>query len=229
MCRFDNQTSKSCNHSNDASVQCRLRDVLAPTLHFNDVPNFSTENITISWEYNEEATSFCTFQTSTIVMPVVCNNNTVTFTNLLEGFYSLYVQGTDLSNNTAAPVRVSWSVGMLSIFLFVNNDLNFNVDNVDLTPPDVMLTSFPPTVSQQTDWSFRFQCVNEFICTFMCSLHVVDTMRQFRDCSSGQLLADELQNDVQYEFAVRATDHVGNVGHLLTYQWRVGKFPVAYI
>ena len=118
MCRFDNQTSKSCNHSNDASVQCRLRDVLAPTLHFNDVPNFSTENITISWEYNEEATSFCTFQTSTIVMPVVCNNNTVTFTNLLEGFYSLYVQGTDLSNNTAAPVRVSWSVGMLSIILF---------------------------------------------------------------------------------------------------------------
>ena len=103
------------------------------------------------------------------------------------------------------------------------------MDNVDLTPPDVMLTSFPPTVSQQTEWLFRFQCVNEFVCTFMCSLHVVDTTRQFRDCSSGQLLADELQNDVQYEFAVRATDHVGNVGHLRTYQWTVGKFPIGYI
>ena len=116
MCQYDSITSMSCNHSNDASVQCRIRDVTPPTLQFDGVPQFSTENINISWTYNEKATSFCTFQTSTTVMPVDCSNDRVMFTNLIEGFYSLYVQGTDLSNNTAAPVRVSWSVGKYFLF-----------------------------------------------------------------------------------------------------------------
>lgn len=94
----------------------------------------------------------------------------------------------------------------------------------DLTPPIVRLTSFPPAVARQTEWLFRFLCVNEFRCTFVCSVHVVGNLSRFADCNDGQWLTTMLQNDVQYEFAASAIDAVGNAGHVVTYQWTVGEF-----
>ena len=96
-------------------------------------------------------------------------------------------------------------------------------DCTDLIPPIVELTSFPSAVSRQTEWLFRFQCIGEVQCTFRCSVHVVGDLAQFEDCNDGQWLAAELQNNVQYELSLVATDAVGNIGQLHTYKWTVGE------
>lgn len=109
-CAFDSDTS-NCSHSDDAGVQCTILDTTPPRLQFLTAPRLSNQNITIIWAYDEAATSFCTLLASTILTAVACENNSVALTNLAEGFYSLFVQGTDLANNTAAPVQHSWTVG----------------------------------------------------------------------------------------------------------------------
>ena len=95
----------------------------------------------------------------------------------------------------------------------------------DLIPPSIKLTSHPPAVSRQTEWLFRFQCTGERSCTFMCSIHNINDLAQFTDCSEGQLLATNLQNNIQYELSVTALDAVGNVG-LIHYQWKIGELSI---
>lgn len=92
----------------------------------------------------------------------------------------------------------------------------------DLTPPVVQLQSFPPVISMETQWNFRFACLNEWQCTYVCSVHEVGSEPQYTTCHLS-FLASGLQNGISYEFSVFATDGVGNVGSPLTYQWEIGK------
>ena len=89
-----------------------VADITPPRLTFTRRPFYSNQNVTIEWSYNEEASSYCTLQTPTLLLPVPCNQS-VTLLNLAEGVHSLFIQGTDLAGNSAT-VRHTWSVGKLS-------------------------------------------------------------------------------------------------------------------
>ena len=95
--------------------------------------------------------------------------------------------------------------------------------STDLTPPQVQLSSVPPGVTNETEWTLRFSCVNEHSCTYMCSVHEQDDTAHYVSCS-GIFPARNLQTGNTYEFAVIATDAVGNVGGPYIYQWKVGEF-----
>lgn len=86
-----------------------IADITPPTLTFRRRPFYSNANITIEWSYDEEASSHCTLQTPTLLLPVNCNQS-VTLQNLAEGLHSLFIQGTDLAGNSVT-VRHTWSVG----------------------------------------------------------------------------------------------------------------------
>ena len=79
----------------------------------------------------------------------------------------------------------------------------------------------PPPVSPTTSWNFRFECYNEITeCTYVCSFHRVGTTPQYRNCDN---YFPSIPVGPLYEFAVIATDSVGNVGSPTTYQWRAGR------
>ena len=65
--------------------------------------------MTITWRYNEEATSTCTLQTPTSSSVIACDQN-VTLTGLREGQHTLYITATDVAGNVAS-IRDSWIVG----------------------------------------------------------------------------------------------------------------------
>lgn len=58
----------------------------------------------------------CTLQTPNSVAVLHCNN-TWSGLDLAEGYYTLFIQGTDLENNTAEPVRHTWRVGMILVHI----------------------------------------------------------------------------------------------------------------
>lgn len=93
---------------------------------------------------------------------------------------------------------------------------------LDLTPPQVRLSSSPLTVSRQTSWTFHFRCVNEWRCTYMCSVYSRGSSAQYAPCSRTWT-ASPLQNGGNYVFAVFATDGVGNIGSPRIFRWTVGK------
>lgn len=94
----------------------------------------------------------------------------------------------------------------------------------DNTPPLVRLTSHPPPVTRETTWSFSFECYNEISgCTYYeCSLQLAVNPPVYYECG-GSNNFPLIQVGPVYEYAVRATDRVGNVGPPTTYQWRAGE------
>lgn len=86
-----------------------LADTTPPRLTFTYNPRYSNTNVTITWRYNEEATSTCTIQTPTTILIMTCDQN-VTLTNLQEGGHTLYITARDVAGNVAN-TRYSWIVG----------------------------------------------------------------------------------------------------------------------
>ena len=203
-------------------------DITPPTLSFLLNPPLSNENVTISWSYDEEASSYCILQTPTELYIVSCNSSLVVLHNLSSGRHTLYVQGTDTAGNAAESVRHSWTVGEKRTYKSCNNYVEkyiyiiMYVSLADLTPPQVRLASVPPSVTQETQWTLSFYCTNEISCTYMCSLHILEADPLYTACT-GSFQATDLQDGSTYEFAVMATDAVGNIGLIYTYHWMIGK------
>jgi len=108
-------------------------------------------------------------------------------------------------------------------FGFTSNSISVSsTPMADLTPPAVRLLSFPPAPSKDTQWRFRFTCLNEWRCTYVCSVHIDGAEPRYTTCP-GSFLASGLQSGSNYEFTVIATDGVGNIGSETIYQWEVGK------
>ena len=90
-------------------------DVTPPVLSFVSNPLYSNENVTISWSYNEEATSVCSLQSPTLTTPIPCVNHSVTLTRTLPGRYSLFILSADLAGNVAPTSRHTWTVGEMTL------------------------------------------------------------------------------------------------------------------
>ena len=91
-------------------------DVTPPVLTFVKAPPRAGGDVQITWTANENVTAQCTVQTPSQINGQSCNMSW-TGTNLTEGFYSIYVQLTDLAGNSAPPARHSWFVGMSILYL----------------------------------------------------------------------------------------------------------------
>ena len=92
-------------------------DITPPRLHFIHNPLVTNANVTITWSFDEDVTTKCTLQTPSSVTVPSCND-TWSGLDLAEGYYTLFIQGTDLEHNSAEPVRHAWKVGMLSIGVY---------------------------------------------------------------------------------------------------------------
>lgn len=85
-------------------------DVTKPELTFISRQKATNGNITVSWTFNEPVTSTCT-----IVKPDATEKANCTDywsgDNLNEGFYTLFIFGTDLEGNQADVGKYEFQIG----------------------------------------------------------------------------------------------------------------------
>ncbi|XP_041361403.1 uncharacterized protein LOC121377467 [Gigantopelta aegis] len=177
-----------------------IRDVTPPSVVFEVSPRRSNANVSIMWVSDEETTYICTVQNpSGVPRNVDCNNTYIVTGIQQEGYYSIFVQGTDTAGNTARPIRHTWFV--------------------DLTPPVVNILQKPASVSNEKTPRIYFSC-NDRGCTYRCKL--VGRGQSGNDvvCTSGYRLPGTLEGGQFYTFSVRATDDVGNEGAYMAYTWQ---------
>ena len=98
-------------HYHHQLICLSTEDITPPVLTFIYAPSRSGGDFQITWTANENVTAQCTVQTPSLLFGQPCNWSW-TGSNLTEGFYSIYVQLTDLAGNSAPPARHSWFVGM---------------------------------------------------------------------------------------------------------------------
>ena len=98
-------------HYHHQPICLSTEDITPPVLTLINAPSRSGGDFQITWTANENVTAQCTVQTPSLLFGQPCNWSW-TGSNLTEGFYSIYVQLTDLAGNSAPPARHSWFVGM---------------------------------------------------------------------------------------------------------------------
>ncbi|XP_033106419.1 uncharacterized protein LOC117108507 [Anneissia japonica] len=180
-----------------------IRDTTPPVLEFVSRPSKTSENITITWRYNENSTSTCTLRKpSGLIETVRCVDETWSATGLDEGSYDLYVTGTDISGNVAESSLHSWIV--------------------DSTAPVVTIRSKPSSQSNDIQPDFQFQC-NENYCTYECSVFRQNETSSFEGCS--RFFTTDLLMEGSHTIRVRASDQVGNVGTPVEYMWLIDVTP----
>ena len=106
-------------------------------------------------------------------------------------------------------------------FLFFPVFFFFNFHFSGRTPPMVIITSKPATVSNQNPFTFGFDCRE--ICSFECFVRQQGIIPAYSRCNSNRYTASKLQNEKTYFFYVRGTDDVRNQGNPDSYTWTVGK------
>ena len=173
-------------------------DVTPPDINFLNNPHVSNVNISITWEGSEEVTWQCVLNTEQETLEQECSNGFWNGYNLLGGVYSLEVSGTDMANHTTSVVHAF---------------------TIDVTPPITIITSAPPSLSNQETVVFQFAC-NEVCPLFQCWLHEdINETADVVPCSSGRYLTPSLSHRKHYVFSVSATDQVGNIGDPVSYTW----------
>ncbi|WP_075207502.1 adventurous gliding motility protein AgmC, partial [Archangium violaceum] len=127
----------------------------------------------------------------------------VTFTDLTERVHTLEVRAIDAAGNVDdSPASYTWTV--------------------DLTPPDTVIVSGPPTRTNSTSATFDFDVVvAEPGVTYECSLDSAP----FTSCTDPVTFTD-LTTEKSYTLRVRAKDSVGNVDlSPASHTWTVDLTP----
>ena len=86
-------------------------DVTPPEIQLK-APVISDEGLSVSWDFNEEASAICELHSPSMlnVTTIPCSNNAILLPYTEEG-YSLSIQGMDVVGNVAEPVQLTWSIG----------------------------------------------------------------------------------------------------------------------
>ena len=92
---------------------------------------------------------------------------------------------------------------------------------LDRTPPQVIISSKPATLSNQALFTFSFYCRDT--CSFECTATLQGNNPTYSQCNRERYTIKSLQNGQTYVFSVRGTDDVGNQGNPVTYTWKVGE------
>ena len=114
---------------------------------------------------------------------------------------------------------INWKCNAFLFFHVFFFFLNFHFSG--RTPPMVIITSNPATVSNQNPFTFGFDCRE--ICSFECFVRQQGIIPAYSRCNSNRYTASKLQNEKTYVFYVRGTDDVGNQGNPDSYTRTVGK------
>ena len=177
-----------------------ILDVTSPVITLLQRPIFNNENVSLTWESNENVTWECSLVVNSITSSVNCSEANWRGYNLSEGRYELMITATDDAGNVATLVHTF---------------------EVDLTPPTVTITDGPPPLTNKVTTILQFTCNESLGCSYHCQFYS-DNMNMLVlsvQCDSGVFTTPYLQNNVSYTLSVTATDYVGNKGQPANYQW----------
>ena len=94
--------------------------------------------------------------------------------------------------------------------------------NTDRELPQLRVTSIPPRYSNQTQWTFTFQCTDLTPCTTECTVHQLGSPPNFQSCQ-GEWSASGFGDGDLLEFSLRGQDDAGNSAAPMNYRWTVGN------
>ena len=173
------------------------RDITPPEVYFLQIPAVSNENITISWEANENVTWECVLTYGgSIEGPVNCSNGYWQGSSLSGGTYILSVQARDNAGNIARRTH------------------HFEVD---VTPPIAIITGRPHPISNEQSFMLTFSC-NEN-CSYKCYLISNMSLESYSFCNGGSYSTPLLLPNTNYTLVVVATDQLGNTADSISYSW----------
>ncbi|XP_052094770.1 uncharacterized protein LOC127730411 isoform X2 [Mytilus californianus] len=179
----------------------RIRDVTKPELTFISRQKATNGNITVSWTFNEPVTSKCTIVKPDATKKANCTDYW-SGDNLKEGFYTLFIFGTDLEGNQA-------DVGKYEF-------------QIDTTPPDIFINDKPHDISKHQQFTFSLSC-NEN-CSTYCSLYEEGSFPTYVICNLFNTMFS-LKDNTTYVFLVKAVDAVGNEGNSTLYRFKTDFTP----
>ena len=174
----------------------QVMDLTAPVISFLENPYVTSENISLSWESNENVTWECTLSHGTSELSVECSQSYWKGYGLNEGNYSFIITATDEAGNIATVTHTF---------------------EVDLTPPTVLLVIMPNLVSNEQAPTFASAC-NE-ICITECRLISNMTMETTFSCNSSTFATPVLQSGTHYTLVVIPIDVVGHRGEAVSFMW----------
>ncbi|CAG2191762.1 unnamed protein product [Mytilus edulis] len=177
-------------------------DITKPVLTFKSGPTATNGSINISWTFNEPVTSSCTIVKPDRTEKVKCNNSW-SGNNLKEGFYTLFIFGTDSEGNQA-------DVGKYEF-------------QIDTTRPDVFINNKPHAIINHRHVTFSFSC-NEN-CSTYCNFNVEGNWPTFNFLCNLTYTTFELRDNSSYVFVVKAVDNVGNEGIKTFYRFMTDFTP----
>jgi large repetitive protein len=172
-------------------------DITPPVVEIIEAPASPTTATTAQFTFtaNEPATFECSLDGAPFANCV----SPASYSGLSVGSHTFQVRATDTAGNTSQPLSYTWTIE----------------EDVDTTPPETSITSYPPAETTLTTASFSFTS-NEAGSTFECSLDGAD----FEDCTSPKSY-DNLSVG-WHTFLVRATDPAGNTDPTpAAYDWMI--------
>ena len=172
------------------------RDVTPPEISFVLNPAVSNENISASWDSNENVSWECVLTYRSVQTPVNCSNASWVGYGLPGGSYVLSVQARDDAGNIATQTHPF---------------------EIDVTPPLAMLTSVPRPISNEQSVTLAFTC-NE-VCSYQCYLMSNMSLGNGSSCNSGRFSTPALSPNTNYTLVVIATDQLGNTAEGVSYSW----------
>ena len=101
--------------------------------------------------------------------------------------------------------------------------------HADRTSPTLrIISSLPPSFSNEQQWTFGFECRDTSPCTTYCSVHLVGSTPNFETCTK-RWTASGFANEDFLEFILQSVDAVGNMAPMISHQWTVGKMLLAQL
>jgi len=109
--------------------------------------------------------------------------------------------------------------GLPFVFVLLLSSGCAEKEKADTTPPETVITSHPPEVTNSNTARFEFRC-NEEDCTFECRIDE----GEWESCSSPKTYTD--LSEGKHSFEVRAIDSAGNVDQSpASYSWTIDTTP----
>ncbi|MFL5351103.1 adventurous gliding motility protein AgmC [Archangium sp.] len=176
-------------------------DLTSPDTTIVSKPPSITSSTSATFDFNSNETGVtyeCRLDGTSASAFIPCTDP-VTFTGLAEKSHTLEVRARDAAGNVdLTPATYTWTV--------------------DLTPPDTVIVSGPPSVTNSTSATFDFDvAVAEAGVTYECRL---DGAATFTSCTDPQTFTG--LTDGNHTLQVRAVDSAGNVDLTpASYSWRV--------
>lgn len=187
------------NLSTEASYSWKI-DLSAPTVELTEKPKAQTNQTAALFKFtgSDEGQALSKFECQMDGGAFVSCSSPYSSSGLVQGAHVFGLRGYDSVGNVSATLSYSWSV--------------------DLSPPNVTITSKPLLLTKETGAVFSFIATDAQtgISSIECSLD----SSTFSPCSNNTSVYNNLSPG-NHLFQVKATDLTGNISAPVKYQWTV--------